>query len=172
MKATNYIDNTATIHPTAIIYPNVFIGKNVYIGAYSVIGAPPEHREYWDKEPIETTVYIEDDVRITTHVTVDAGTFRTTTIKQGSVLLSKSHVGHDAIIHKYCTISCGALIGGECVIERFTNIGLNATIHQRVIIPADCMIGMSGVVTKKSILQESMKYVGNPVRCIGQNIKK
>jgi len=31
---------------------------------------------------------------------------------------------------------------------------------------------MGGIVTKKSILQESMKYVGNPVRCIGQNIKK
>ena len=158
------------IHPTAIIYSNVKIGANVYIGAYCVIGGPPEHREYWNGE--YWGVVLGDNVRISNHVTIDAGTERDTIIGSGSIILAHAHVGHDAIIEEGVTVSCGAKIGGECRIGEYTNIGLNASIHQRVAVPSGCMIGANAFVGKTTEMEPNSKYVGVPAKYLGPNIKR
>ena len=158
------------IHPTAIVYPNVKIGKNLYIGAYSVIGGPPEHREYWNEE--YSYVIIEDDVRISNHVTIDSGCTHPTRISKGSIILAHAHIGHDAYIGNYVTIACGAKIGGHCIIENKCNIGLNASIHQFKTIPTGCMIGANAFVGKTLIMEPNSKYVGVPARYLSPNIKK
>lgn len=158
------------IHPSAVIYDGVKIGDNVYIGAFCVIGAPPEHRNFWGNETNEGVV-IRDNVRITTHVTVDAGTEKPTFISDNVVLLSKSHIGHDAVIGARTVISCGVKVGGHSEVGYDCNIGLNACIHQKVIIDHGCMIGMGAVVSKTLITEPNSKYAGVPARWIGVNKK-
>lgn len=155
------------IHPTAVVYKNVILGDNVHIGAYAIIGGPPEHKEFWDKE--YGTVIIGNNVRISNLVTVDAGTTGATFIDQGCILLAHSHVGHDAQLSEGATISCGVKVGGHAFIGKGSNIGLNAVIHQRVMVPAGCMIGMGAIVTKATEMEEGAVYVGNPARFLRLN---
>lgn len=155
------------IHPTAVIYEGVELGDNVYIGPYCIIGAPAEHKAFWDK-PIGK-VKIGDGCVITGHVTIDAGTQDVTTLGQGVWMLKHSHVGHDCVIGNGVTISCGAKIGGHTIIGDRCNIGLNAVIHQKQIIAKDCMIGMGAVITKKLNTIHATKYAGNPAKEIGKN---
>ena len=157
------------IHPTAVIGPNVVLGENVYIGPYCVIGYPAEHKKFWGKWG---RVVIGDNVVLTGHVTIDAGTEDSTEIASGVWMLKHSHVGHDAYIGANTVISCGAKIGGHCYISENCNIGLNAVIHQRQHISHGCMIGMGAVVTKKLITVPYRKYAGVPAVDIGVNIKK
>ena len=156
------------IHPTAIIYPNVIIEPDVYIGAYCIIGAPAEWKGY---EHCEGLVTIMSGSRLTGMVTVDSGTDKRTIIGKGCYLMKHSHVGHDAILAEYVTLSCGAKVGGHTIIEKNCNIGLNAVLHQKIRIPEGCMIGASAFVGKKSILRPYYKYAGVPVKEIGSNAR-
>lgn len=155
------------IHPTAVIYENVTLGDNVYIGAYAVIGGPPEHRDYWDED--YNGVIIGDNVRISNHVTIDAGTTSSTVVGNNSILLAHSHVGHDVILEDNVTISVGAIIGGHTYIMKGANIGLNATIHQNHLIGSYSMVGMGAVVPKSKKVQPFYIYAGNPIKEIGKN---
>lgn len=166
---TRRIHPTAQIHSTAVIFDMVTIGENCVIGAFCVIGAQPEHREFWDKP--SPGVWIGDNVRITTHVTVDAGTTGMTYIFDNVTLLSKSHVGHDATVGIGSTVSCGAKIGGHVHVGANCNIGLNACIHQRQHVEDGCMIGANAFVSKTLITEPYRKYAGVPARDIGSNAK-
>jgi UDP-N-acetylglucosamine acyltransferase len=157
------------IHPTAIIGANVIIEDDVYIGAYCVIGMPPEWK---GKEHIDKGVLIGKGTRITGMVTIDSGAEHQTQIGENCYLMKHSHIGHDAILCNDVTLSCGAKIGGHTIIANKCNIGLNAVIHQKQIIAEGCMIGMGAVITKKLITTPYKKYVGNPAKCIGDNIIK
>lgn len=166
----NEYTDSSYIHPTAIVYPNVKLGRNVYIGAYSVIGGPPEHREYWDKE--YKGVIIGNNVRISNHVTIDAGCTNNTTIGVGSIILAHAHIGHDCSIGYKVTISCAALIGGYSSISNNCNIGLGAILHQYSVIPEGCMIGANAFIGKTLVMEPNSKYVGVPARYLSPNIKK
>jgi UDP-N-acetylglucosamine acyltransferase len=157
------------IHPTAIIGENVIIEDDVYIGPYCVIGMPAEWK---GKEHIDTGVTIGKGTRITGMVTIDSGAINRTQIGENCYLMKHSHVGHDAVLCNNVTLSCGAKIGGHTIVGNNCNIGLNAVIHQKQIIAEGCMIGMSAVITKKLITTPNMKYVGNPARLLGDNIRK
>ena len=157
------------IHPTAIIYDNVILGTGNVIGAYCIIGSPAEWK---GKEDKTGNVFIGNNNIITGMVTIDSGVNRQTFIGDNCYIMKHAHIGHDAVIGDGVTISCGAKIGGHSIIGNDTNIGLNAVIHQKCIIPQGCMIGASAFVGKKSILAPYQKYVGVPVKHIGENIKK
>ena len=160
--------NVKGIHPTAVIGENVTIEDGVYIGPFCIIGFPAEWKGMEGKD---CGVIIRKGTRITGHVTIDSGAIRPTEIGENCYLMKHCHIGHDSIIEQDVTISCGVKVGGHTIIRKGCNIGLNAVIHQKQIISENCMIGMGSVVTKKSIVDPGMKYVGNPIRCIGQNIK-
>lgn len=158
-------DNTF-IDPTYKIHPDVHIGKNVYIGPFCIIGYHAEKKGH------ETSgkVYISDNVIIHGLVTIDSGTFSDTYIGQGCYLMKKVHIGHDAVISIYVTISPGACIGGHAIIDKNVNIGMNATIHQKVIIPEGCIIGMSSTMPKGEY-KPNRKYV-KVARDIGPNANR
>jgi len=157
------------IDPTAIFGLSVIIEDNVYIGPYCIIGMPPEWK---GREEDDLGVIIRSGTRITGHVTIDSGAVRPTEIGKDCYLMKHSHVGHDCIIGNGVTLSCGAKVGGHTIIGNGTNVGLNAVIHQRQIIAENCMIGMGAVITKNLLTMPGMKYVGNPARLLGENIKK
>lgn len=158
---------TNLIHPTAIIYPNVVMGTGNRIGAFSVIGGPPEHKNYWSKT--YGKVFIGNDNFISNHVTIDAGSFADTVIKDRCILLKGSHVGHDCYIEDNVTISCDVLIGGESYIMQGANLGLGAIIHQRQYVGSWSMIGMGSVVTKNLEIIPANMYAGNPAKYLKPN---
>jgi UDP-N-acetylglucosamine acyltransferase len=156
-----------SIHPTAVIADNVTIGDNCYIGPLCVIGCPAE----WKGHYVDFGVIIGDNVTITGLVTIDAGAEHATQVMDKCYMMKHSHVGHDAILCKGVTLSCGAKVGGHTVIAENCNIGLNAVVHQKLIVPAGCMIGASAFIGKKTILQPNRKYAGVPAKDIGENIR-
>ena len=160
--------NLKGIHPTAVIGENVTIEEDVYIGPFCIIGFPAEWKGMEDKD---CGVIIRKGTRITGHVTIDSGATRRTEIGEGCYIMKHAYIGHDSNIKENVTICSGARFGGHTTIEKNCNIGLNASIHQKQTIAEGCMIGMGAVITKKTITEPYMKYVGNPARCIGKNIK-
>ena len=166
MKST--VGSNTFIHPTAIIYPNVKIGDNCYIGPYCIIGAPPEWK---GRENDSKGVIIMDNVRITGHVTIDSGANEPTIIGDNCYIMKGVHIGHDAIIQDNVTLSCHSIIGGHSCVMFDTNVGLGAIVHQKVIVPSGCMIGMGAIVTKKTEMKPNSKYVGNPAKYLGENVK-
>lgn len=154
------------IHPSAIIYNNVTIGENCYIGPYCIIGAPPEWKGH---EEESKGVVIGDNVRITGHVTIDAGAIEHTWVANDCYIMKGVHIGHDAQIGEAVTLSCHSIIGGHSIIQNRCNIGLGAIIHQKQTVPFGCMIGMGAIVTKKTEMQPNSKYVGNPARYLSPN---
>ena len=157
------------IDPTAIFGLNVIIEEDVYIGPYCIIGMPPEWK---GKEKDDCGVIIRKGTRITGMVTIDSGGEKPTIIGENCYIMKHAHIGHDCQIGNDVTLSCGAKIGGHTIIGNGTNIGLNAVIHQRQKIAEGCMIGMGSVITRKVETESGMKYVGNPAKLIGKNIKK
>jgi UDP-N-acetylglucosamine acyltransferase len=156
------------IHPTAIIYPGVKIGNNVEIGAYCIIGAKAESLKHWN-EPERFSVVIGDNVKITGHVTIDAGTDHNTYIKDNAFIMKGCHIGHDALICDDVIMSPHSIVGGHATIGHRTNMGMGSIIHQRCIVPSDCMIGMNTTVTKKSQIEANGVYVGSPAKFIRWN---
>lgn len=179
------------IHPSVIVHPDVVmgennvimegviirdgveIGDNNFIGPYCIIGDVPEKIGWFEpKHPIEGGVRIGSDNRFTKQVTIDSGTINKTHIGNNSLFLKNAHVGHDAFVHSFVTLSCNVAIGGWSIIHRHCNFGLGAVVHQRLEIPEGCMIGMNSTITKTSKLEPFRKYAGSPVRDIGINPSK
>lgn len=177
--------STIRIHPTAIVDETVKLSKNVIIGPYcvikghteigkntiiyshSVIGTQAEHKSYWNDEPGKTVIGSNCVIREFT--TINAGTIGTTTLEDNVIMLRGSHVGHDAYIEKFVTLSCNVLIGGHARIFRGANLGLGAVVHQHCAVGHYSMIGMNATVTKKSKIEALRKYVGTPARYLGEN---
>lgn len=136
------------IHPTAVIYPGVEIAEDVCIGPYSIIGAPPEHREFYDGKKGSKGVKIERGARISSHVTIDAGTINQTVVGECSAIFQHSHVGHD------CIIGAGVTIGGKCSLAGHTIVMDGATISghsctfQRIVVGAYAFIGGMSFITR------------------------
>ena len=159
------------IHPTAVIYPNVTIGDNVYIGAYCIIGAPAEDKKNWNKES-KHSVHIGDNAIIHGHVTIDAGTERTTFIGDDAFIMKGCHIGHDAFIGVGVVMSPHVLIGGFGHIGFNANLGMGAIVHQRTSVGSNCMIGMNTTITKKSIIESGGCYIGSPAIFLRWNKRK
>ena len=155
------------IHPTAVIYDNVDIGKNVYIGAGCIIGAPGEHKGFWNKKG--KGVVIMDGTIITGNVCIDAGTSRPTVISKDCFIMKGSYIAHDCFLSKGVTLSAGVKLAGFVEVGINTNLGMGAAVHQRIKIPNNCMIGMNSTVIKDSHLINNGVYVGSPVRYIRSN---
>lgn len=153
------------IHRTAVIYDNVEIGADVYIGPYCVIGAPPEHRDYYGQAGLG--VVIEEGARLSGFVTIDSGTIRKTTIGASSAIFQGTHVAHDCIIGRDVTI------GGKCSLAGHTQImdGANVSGHscsfQRIVIGAYAFIGGHSFITRD--VPPGEKWLGHSPRFQGLN---
>lgn len=157
-----------TIHPMAIVEANVYASAE--IEAFAVIGNAPEHRAYWadPTQPIHPPI-IGSAARIHTHVTVDAGLHRPTSIGAGTWLGRHTHVGHDAIIGEDCEIAPGVIVCGHVEIGDGVKVGVNACIRPFVKVGALARIGMGAVVIRD--VEPGQVVAGNPakpIRAAGQ----
>lgn len=157
------------IGPGVVIYPGVDIGDNNFIDAYSVIGAPPEHRKLMNSDLPEPPkgVIIGNNCRITCHVTIDAGLNQPTRLHDNVLVMSKSHIGHDAEVHSGATVSAGVILAGHVTIHKHANLGINAAVHQFVHVGQWAMVGMGTVVTRH--VEPGKLVYAPPARVIGEN---
>lgn len=174
------------IHQTAIIGQNVQItGTNNYIGPYCVlqgnttigsnnrfeafcsIGAPAEHRDYFNSNEGHTV--IGDNNIFREYITVNAGTTNDTILHNNIVMLRNSHVGHDCTIESNVNLSCNVLIGGHSYIMQGANFGLGSICHQFSKIGAYSMIGMGCIITKTRKVLPGHVVVGNPASFVKMN---
>lgn len=184
------------IHPTAIIGAGVELGDDNVVGPYSVIvgpttignsnwigphvviGCPGEDRAFahpaaWDDEltgdPEQDGfgVRIGDHNRIREYVSVHQGTWRATTLGDGSYYLRGSHVAHDCVIEDSVTLSSNVVLGGHVEVWTHANIGMGTVIHQKVRIGPGAMLGMGSAVRRE--VGAFTICVGNPARVTGLN---
>lgn len=176
---------SSIIHPTAIVDPDAKIGEGCFIGPYTIISAEVVIYDRVEIGPfcaIGNTaekhgffglpgekVLIGSDTIIRSHVTIDCGTFRETTISKRCTILRGAHVGHDVILEDDVTLSCNVLVGGESRIMRGGNLGLGAVTHQKTLFGPYSILGMNSCVTKKTPIAPFSKYAGVPARAIGAN---
>lgn len=162
------IGKNTYIHPTAIIFDGVTIGDDCYIGPYCIIGGPPEHADVDPLKDAGEGVVITNGARLYGHNTVDSGIEQPTFVGQLSILMKSAHVGHDAFIGSYVTLSCGVRAGGHSHVEGFSVIGLNATLHQFTRLGLGTMVGASAFV-KGRHPQPWRILAGVPAKDIGEN---
>jgi UDP-N-acetylglucosamine acyltransferase len=161
------LDEGVYVGPNVVIGPNVRIGERTRIEGFASIGSPAEHRDhYHDEGPFG--VEIGRDCVVREFVTVNAGTWRTTSVGPDSALLRGAHVGHDVLIGEAATISADALLGGHVVVGDGANLGLGAIVRQHLCVGALAMVGMNATVTR-DLLPFSLS-MGTPARMTGPNV--
>lgn len=128
------------------------------------IGDPPEHRDYISGklEALYPGYSIGADCVISAFVTIDRGIWQPTTIGDRCLLMTKSHIGHDAQIGDDVEIGVGALISGHVVVGDGARIHGAASIRPGIKIGAGARIGLGAVVVKDVPAGEV--WAGNPAR--------
>ena len=174
------------VHQTAIVDPTVVMGKNNYIGPFTIIGpdveigdsnrfesycsvgSPPEHKQFF-KNGDNKGVKIGSGNMFREFITVNAGAYRRTEIKDNCIMLRGSHHSHDSVMESGVTLSCNVLVGGHSYIMEGANLGLGAILHQYQVVGAYCILGMGAIAPKGIDLLPGYKYVGNPARMLSPN---
>jgi UDP-N-acetylglucosamine acyltransferase len=164
------IDEGTSIGPHAIIEGWTTIGKRNQIAAGAVIGNYPQDLKF-DGE--QSFVEIGDDNIIREYATINRGTKGGglyTRIGNHNLLMTSSHIAHDAQVGNHNVIGHSTLIGGHAIIESYTTIGVMVGIHQFVKVGNVAMIG-----SHSRIIKDIAPYAlvqGTPVKLYGLNLEK
>ncbi len=119
-------------------------GNAFYPGCH--VGFEPQHRGYGGKT---SGVTIGDQNVFREGVTVHCAmtdNAHPTTVGNGNLFMTNTHVGHDVIVHNNCTLTSGSLLGGHCTLFDNVTLGGNAAVHQFCRVGRLCFIGgLSGI---------------------------
>ena len=153
----SYIGSEVTLHSKVQIKSHVVVTGNTEIGdetvvyPFSVIGEIPQDLKF-DGE--KTSLKIGKRNQIREHVTINTGTSLgggLTSVGNDCLLMTGSHVAHDAKINNKVIIANCAAVAGHCVIEDDVIIGGLSGIHQFVRIGRGAIIGAVTMVTNDVI---------------------
>lgn len=133
----------------------------------AVIGADPEHRDFNPGLQGKHYPKIAESARINAFVTVDAGFKASTWIGERVFCMTKTHVGHDAIIGDDCELAPGTVIGGHAKLGKGVRCGLNVSVKPFVKIGDGARLGMGAVVIRDVPAGEV--WAGNPARELGSD---
>lgn len=131
----------------------------------ALIGEPPEHREF-NADPSQPTFApeIHPSAQINAFVTIDAGLKRPTRIGKRAFLMTKVHVGHDAIIGDDVELATGTIICGHAELGPRVRVGVGAIVQPFVKVGEGVRIGSGAVVTKD--VEPGVVVAGNPARIL------
>ena len=163
---TENIGAGTVIGPFTYIGPDVVIGSNCKIFGAS-IGLPGEHPSF--EGYFKGKVIIGDNVEIREFVTVNTSLFsEATVIGNNCYLMTKSHVGHDAILEERVVLHSGAIVGGHSIVGSYSYIGLNAILHPRAELGAFSILG-AGNFYKGVCSTPALVWVGSPAKPVKVN---
>lgn len=122
-----------TIHPTAIVAGDALLGRESTVGAFAVIGVDgPDH-----------ATQLGEQSTVRSHVV----------IYRGTVIGSRFHAGHGALIREESVIGNGVSVGSHTIVEHHVRIADEVRIHGNAFIPEHselergCWIGPSVTIT-------------------------
>lgn len=113
----------------------------------AIVGDPPEWRDWKPGMPYHQPV-IEESAQVNAYVTVDGGVYGPTRVGARTMLMTKCHVGHDAVIGDDCELSPGVVIGGMCRVGNGVKFGVNSCVRPEVTVGDGARIGAGAVVVK------------------------
>ena len=136
------------------------VHEDAVISGDAIVGTPAE----WRGRATRFPVHVAEGVVIREFATVHAGCDRPTVIGARTLLMAKSHIGHDSHIGEDCDIAPNATIGGCVTIGNRVKIGMNAQIRPHVTIGDGARIGQGASVVRDVPAGET--WVGVPARRI------
>lgn len=147
------------------------IHSSAYVSPLAVIGSPAEHRDtrraYIGLEQDLAREHFPEigaDTIVEALVTVDSGTYRSTSIRPGCWLMKRVHVGHDSAVGDNTVIAVGAALAGSVVVGADVTIGMNASIRPFTYIGSGARIGQGAVVV--SHVGPMEVWAGNPAKLL------
>jgi sugar O-acyltransferase (sialic acid O-acetyltransferase NeuD family) len=104
-------------------------------------------------------------------IIITAGNIVTVNITIGDhvILNLQCTVGHDTVIHDYCSLMPGVRVSGEVVLHENVYIGTGASVINQVMVGRNTIIGAGAVVTKN--IPSDCTAVGVPATPIKQKEK-
>lgn len=173
------IDSSADVGAYVVIGPNVKIGpkvvlhhhcmvnnhttldEGVQVHPYASVGSVPQDLKY-----VGGDCFLEVGKRtvIREFVTINAGTteWNITRIGSDCLLMSYSHLGHNAVVGNNVVIANSGTLAGHVIIDDFAIIGGLVGIHQFVKIGKYTIVGGCSKVVKD--LPPFMLVDGNPAK--------
>ncbi|MCA9461466.1 MAG: UDP-3-O-(3-hydroxymyristoyl)glucosamine N-acyltransferase [Nitrospira sp.] len=157
IHAGSHIGNDVVIGDDCMIYPNValldrcILGNRVILHSGTIIGsdgfgyAQLEGRHH--KIPQLGNVIIEDDVELGANVTVDRGTFGSTTIKRGTKVDNQVQIAHNVVIGEDCILVAQVGIAGSTTLGKNVMIGGQAGLVDHITIGDNVRIAAGSGVT-------------------------
>ena len=135
------------------------------IHPWARIGGRPEHRDWiWNPDREWFPAEVDPTAHVMSGATVDGGCKQPTRVGARTILLTKSHVGHDAQVGEDCEIAPFVGIGGHVVIGDRVRVGLGAMFRPGVTVGDGARIGCGAIVV--SDVPAGEVWVGNPAHRI------
>jgi UDP-N-acetylglucosamine acyltransferase len=137
----------------------------------AIIGDPPEHRDFIANPGFETfPPDVDPTAVVNSFATIDAGCWEPTRVGARTLLMTKTHVGHDAQVGADCELAPGVVICGHVELGDRVRIGVNACVRPGIKVGDGARIGAGAVVVKD--VPPGATVVGNPARPLSEVIDR
>jgi UDP-N-acetylglucosamine acyltransferase len=136
------------IHAGAIIKAGAVLGDRVAVHPYAVVGGDPQVLKFDPATP--TGVKVGDGTIIREYVTINRSTDKGgfTVVGANCLLMSCSHVAHDAIVGSNVVVANAVLIAGHVNIGDFAVLGGGSAYHQFTRVGEGSIIGGLSRITQ------------------------
>lgn len=144
-----------------VLLDGTVVGQRCLIGPYAVIGGQPMDKGFRG-EP--SSVVLADDVEVREFATIHraTGEGNSTTVGNGTLVMSYAHVSHNTKVGDRCVLTTAVQLGGHSIIGDMAVIGSSTSLHQFCRVGTLAMFGAASA-TNLDILPFSLAR-GNPAR--------
>ena len=155
------VDSGSVLGPGTVLLAGARIGARCVLGPYAAIGGLPMDRDFRG-EP--TRAVLEDGVEVRDFATVHraTGEGNETRVGAGSVVMSYTHVSHNARVGRAVVLTTHVQLGGHAQVFDHAMLGAGAMVHQFARVGAYAMLG-AAAGANVDVLPFTMAR-GNPAR--------
>lgn len=142
------LGDDSVLHPHAVVHGPSKLGKNNVLHPFCSVGGNPQDLKFHDEK---TELFVGDGNTFREYVTVSRGTIGgggKTTIGDGSLFMSYSHVAHDCHVGNNTIFANGATLAGHVVVEDFATVGAFSPVHQFCRIGRYAYVGACTVIVQ------------------------
>jgi UDP-N-acetylglucosamine acyltransferase len=160
------IGDGTVIEAFARLTSYVKIGRGCHIYDGVILGQPPQDHDFGGET---SYVAIDDDVVLREGVTIHraTGDGLATGVGRGSILMEGCHLGHNARVGKYCTLTNKVGLSGHAQLGDYVVVGGLAGFHQFVRVGSYAMVG--GMAKIVMDVPPYSLVDGNPASMYGLN---